>query len=91
MALIVSLFADEPIVYLIYNCFIGMGSVQIFYALFAMAILWNYRARGIPVTGLVSAGQTFAQIIINTIIKALKLKGVGINKYYQLKDPALVD
>ena len=88
MALIVSLFADEPIVYLIFNFFLGMGSVQIFYALFAMAILWNYRTRGIPVTGLVSAGQTFAQFIINTIIKALKLKGVGIFKLIN-KDPAL--
>lgn len=82
-ALIVSLFADEPIVYLIFNFFLGMGSAQIFYACFAMAILWNYRTQGIPATGLVSAAQTFAQFIINTVIKALKLGGVGIFNVYQ--------
>jgi len=76
-------FLDNPYVYVILNFFLGLTFSQVFYAFFSMAIMWNYRVKNVPVTGLVSMMAVLGTFIVETIIGILKVEQQGIFSGYK--------
>jgi len=76
-------FLDNPYVYVILNFMLGLAFSQLFYAFFSMAIMWNYRVKNVPVTGLVSMMGVLGTFIVETIIGVLKVEQQGIFSDYK--------
>ncbi|WP_031543029.1 MFS cation transporter [Mesoplasma photuris] len=67
-------FTKNTTVFLVSSLFLGLIFSQIFYILFGIAIMWNYRTKGIPITGIVASavllGQSLPGLFINISIGA---------------------
>lgn len=82
IACVILVFTANPYAFIFLNLVIGIVTSQIFFAYFSMAIMWNYRSHGFPVTGFASASNSVGPFVVNTIINELRFKKVGIYKDY---------
>ncbi|WP_026389683.1 MFS cation transporter [[Acholeplasma] multilocale] len=55
----------------------GIAFSQIFYIWFGMAIAWNYRSSGIPITGLAASAYLIGDFLPTLITSICRLSGAG--------------
>ncbi|WP_338971753.1 MFS cation transporter [Spiroplasma endosymbiont of Panorpa germanica] len=74
-------FLKNPIMIILFQFLITMAVAQIFYGLFALAVMWNYRIQNFPVTGIVASSGILATFICEGVIRSLQKNKVWIFNY----------
>ncbi|AHI53638.1 hypothetical protein SSABA_v1c02260 [Spiroplasma sabaudiense Ar-1343] len=74
-------FTKIPLLILIFQFIITLAIAQVFYGLFALSVMWNYRAVNIPVTGIVGSAGILAIYICDGVFKTLQNNHAGIFNY----------
>ncbi|AXK51449.1 MFS cation transporter [Spiroplasma alleghenense] len=74
-------FIDNPLIIIIFQFLITLAIAQIFYGLFALAVMWNYRVSNFPVTGFVASSGFLATYISEGTFQSMKRNKVWIFNY----------
>jgi heme/copper-type cytochrome/quinol oxidase subunit 2 len=78
--------------FVVFSFIAGLIFFQVFYIWFGLAIMWNYRANGIPVTGLVASSAILGAFIPIIILNIFRFTGVGVFEHYKsLEDLAKIE
>ncbi|ATG97271.1 MFS cation transporter [Mesoplasma lactucae] len=85
-SLVVETFTTNAYVFIFFNLIIALAASQVFYAFFAMAIMWNYRSHGLPITGFVAGSQSLGQFLVTMIVGSIKINDRGIFKDFNAID-----
>ncbi|WP_338970480.1 hypothetical protein [Spiroplasma endosymbiont of Labia minor] len=60
---------------------LGLMYTQITYSLFSMAIYWNYRTKGTPVTGYAASATTAGNYLSIFFIRVMQINSIGAFRY----------
>ncbi|ATZ18857.1 hypothetical protein ESOMN_v1c04750 [Williamsoniiplasma somnilux] len=80
-------FVHNPFVFVIANFFLGLCFTQCLYILYGMSMMWLYRVKSIPITGIVGTAILAGPFIFETIILVLKNLNIGFfTKFKTIQD-----